>query len=100
MPRIRQDGPGSLAETVLITGGAGFIGRYVARALVARGDRVRVLDSLIEQVHAARGKPADLDAAVEFVEGVVRDGDRVRGASASRGRVTPTADEVEVGEST
>ncbi len=30
----------------LITGGAGFIGSHIASALVARGDRVRVLDDL------------------------------------------------------
>ena len=47
----RGNGRQALAETVLITGGAGFIGRYVARALLQRGYRVRVLDSLIEQVH-------------------------------------------------
>ena len=30
-------------ETVLITGGAGFIGRFVADELLARGNKVRVL---------------------------------------------------------
>ncbi|WP_309092501.1 NAD-dependent epimerase/dehydratase family protein, partial [Phenylobacterium sp.] len=35
-----------MAKTVLITGGAGFIGRHVTDALLARGDRVRILDSL------------------------------------------------------
>ncbi|MBN2577430.1 MAG: SDR family oxidoreductase [Pirellulales bacterium] len=33
-------------RTVLVTGGAGFIGSHLAQALVARGDRVRVLDNL------------------------------------------------------
>ena len=51
-----------MADTILITGGAGFIGRYVARALPRAGHRVRVLDSLIEQVHgdthaAGRSRP-------------------------------------------
>lgn len=35
-----------MSRTVLITGGAGFIGSSLARLLVARGDRVRILDDL------------------------------------------------------
>jgi nucleoside-diphosphate-sugar epimerase len=34
---------------VLIRGGAGFVGSHHARALIARGERVRVLDALIPQ---------------------------------------------------
>jgi len=34
-------------ELYLVTGGAGFIGSHIAEALVKRGDRWRVLDSLI-----------------------------------------------------
>ncbi len=33
-------------RTFLVTGGAGFIGSHIAEALVARGDRVRVVDNL------------------------------------------------------
>jgi UDP-glucose 4-epimerase len=33
-------------RTFLVTGGAGFIGSHIAEAMVARGDRVRVLDNL------------------------------------------------------
>jgi NAD(P)-dependent dehydrogenase (short-subunit alcohol dehydrogenase family) len=36
----------STPETVLITGGAGFIGSHLADTLLARGQRVRALDSL------------------------------------------------------
>jgi dTDP-L-rhamnose 4-epimerase len=39
---------------VLLTGGAGFIGRHVARALVASGHAVRILDSLRADVHPAQ----------------------------------------------
>jgi UDP-glucose 4-epimerase len=35
-----------VSDLHLITGGAGFIGSHIARRLVARGDRVRVLDDL------------------------------------------------------
>jgi dTDP-L-rhamnose 4-epimerase len=38
-------------RTVLITGGAGFIGSYLAPALVRHGFRVRVLDNLEPQAH-------------------------------------------------
>src|SRR5215467_11555052 len=42
---IRGLGYGALRA--IVTGGAGFIGSHVAEALVARGDEVHVLDSLV-----------------------------------------------------
>lgn len=38
--------------TVLLTGGAGFIGQYLARRLVGAGHEVVALDLLLPQVHA------------------------------------------------
>ena len=71
----------------LVTGGAGFIGSHIATGLVARGDRVRVLDDL------SSGDPANLahlagetrggQPAVELVEGDVTDPASV--AAAARG---------------
>lgn len=51
----------------LVTGGAGFIGSHLVDALLARGDRVRVLDNL------SSGKQANLAAAAELVLGDVAD---------------------------
>jgi dTDP-L-rhamnose 4-epimerase len=55
---------------VLLTGGAGFIGRAVLAELLARGHEVRVLDSLRPDVH--RATPAPVPA--ELVVADVRDG--------------------------
>lgn len=89
-----------MAETVLITGGAGFIGRYVAQALIERGDRVRILDSLIEQVHGPNGgRPAELAADAELQVGDVRDPSAVRRAVEGVDSVIHLAAEVGVGQS-
>ena len=59
--------------TVLITGGAGFIGSHVASELINAGYPVRVLDSLVTQVHGETPeRPAYLHKDVEFILGDVR----------------------------
>ena len=88
-----------MAERVLITGGAGFIGRYVARALVARGHEVRVLDSMIEQVHQGRRRPDGLPKGVEFIAGDIRDETAVLKALKGVDAVVHLAAEVGVGQS-
>jgi dTDP-L-rhamnose 4-epimerase len=88
-----------MSETVLITGGAGFIGRHITAALLARGDRVRILDSLIEQVHPMRERPAELDSQAELIIGDVRDEAAVRRALKGVDKVVHLAAEVGVGQS-
>ncbi|WP_031481066.1 UDP-glucose 4-epimerase GalE [Streptomyces bicolor] len=58
--------------TWLITGGAGYIGAHVARAMTDAGERVLVLDDL------SAGFPARLPAEVELVEGSALDGDLLK----------------------
>ncbi len=88
-----------MRETILITGGAGFIGTHLAQALLRRGDRVRVLDSLIEQVHAPGGPRNPLLKDVEFFHADVRDESAVRRAAAGADKVVHLAAEVGVGQS-
>ncbi len=88
-----------MAETILITGGAGFIGRYVSRALLDRGDRVVILDSLIEQVHGGRAEPDGLDPRAELIVGDVREEEVVRAALKGVDKVVHLAAEVGVGQS-
>lgn len=85
-------------ETILITGGAGFIGRAVAGELLRRGHQVRVLDSLIGQVHGTEPKP-DLPADVELLAGDVRDRDIVAQALRGVDAIIHLAAEVGVGQS-
>ncbi|UMY17804.1 NAD-dependent epimerase/dehydratase family protein [Methylobacterium organophilum] len=88
-----------MKNLALITGGAGFIGRHLAGALLRTGYRVRILDSLIEQVHGDRAAPAAFDPGVEFVEGDIRDGEAVARALAGATHVVHLAAEVGVGQS-
>ena len=64
----------------LVTGGAGFIGSHLAEELIRRGQRVRVVDSLITGkrrnldhlpgVELLEGDLADPDVAVRAIDGV------------------------------
>lgn len=67
-------------STYLVTGGAGFIGSYLVRFLLDKGESVRVLDNF------ATGKRENLEevaARIELIEGDLNDRDAV--ASAVRG---------------
>ena len=51
----------------LVTGGAGFIGSHLCDALIARGDRVRVLDDL------STGHLSNLPPGIDFLKGDIAD---------------------------
>jgi nucleoside-diphosphate-sugar epimerase len=58
----------------VVTGGAGFIGSHLSEALIARGDTVRVVDSLIT------GHTRNIRDGAEFVQGDLADPDVARRA--------------------
>lgn len=64
-------------ERVLVTGGAGFIGSHLVRALVQRGFAVRVLDNLSS---GHLDNLVDVLPEVEFLEGDIRNQDQVAAA--------------------
>ncbi|MFP5368042.1 MAG: NAD-dependent epimerase/dehydratase family protein [Actinomycetes bacterium] len=61
--------------TVLVTGGAGFIGCAISSSLAEAFDRVVVVDNLHPQIHASGERPADLDARAELVVADVAEAD-------------------------
>src|SRR5262245_51430884 len=74
--KVVRDGP----ENVLVTGGAGFIGSQVVDALLARGDRVTVLDNFNDFYDPAikRANAKELKGAT-VVTGDIRDQPLVAG---------------------
>lgn len=81
--------------TWLITGGAGYIGAHVVRAMTEAGERAVVYDDL------STGVAARVPAEVPLVRGSVLDGDRVARALAEHGitGVVHLAAKKQVGES-
>ncbi len=59
-----------MATSSLVTGGAGFIGSSIVRALLARGDRVRVIDNFFS---GKRENLAEVAGDIELIEGDLRD---------------------------
>ncbi len=76
-PRVRIV---QFSRTILVTGGAGFIGSHLVDHLIARGDRVVVVDDL------STGRLSNLDAAREIA------GDRLEIHEGAVSNVLPTLD--------
>lgn len=67
-----------MSRRVLVTGGAGFIGSNLVRALLERGDTVRVLDNFST---GNRGNLAEIAGEIEVIEGELRSYERVHNAT-------------------
>jgi len=69
--------PATAETTVLVTGGAGFIGSHLARRLLEDGHRVRILDNFAT---GHRDNLAGIEDSIELVEGDVQSYERVHAA--------------------
>lgn len=91
-----------MAEKILITGGAGFIGSNLSLQLIEKGYKVVVLDNLSPQIHGNNNDSPlynSIKDIVEFIEADVRDRDAVSKAFSGVDVVVHLAAETGTGQS-
>ena len=85
---------------ILVTGGAGFIGSYVCKALLKKGHHIIILDNLDPQIHGENAKwPKYMPTGTENYIGDVRDRELVRKLLAKTDAIIHLAAAVGVGQS-
>jgi dTDP-L-rhamnose 4-epimerase len=92
-----------MTQSILITGGAGFIGSRLSQLLVATGHNVRVLDNLSPQIHGPEPMSSPLflsiQGKVEFFHGSVNSRDDLMKALLGVDTVVHLAAETGTGQS-
>lgn len=87
-------------NSVLITGGAGFIGSKIALRLVDKGYKVRILDNLSPQIHGENAEfSLELRKKVDIIKGDVRSKEDLRKALYGMDSVIHLAAETGTGQS-
>src|SRR5262247_4941301 len=74
----REDGTRMSARHILVTGGSGFLGSALVKALVRQGEAVRVFD---DNSRGALRRLREVERDIEFVGGDIRDADAVDAAT-------------------
>lgn len=89
-----------MKPTVLITGGAGFIGRNVCRKLLLKGCAIKIFDNFHPQIHGNDDKlPDDISSQVELIRADIRDKARLLEAIENIDAVIHLAAETGTGQS-
>jgi len=90
-----------MPKTIVVTGGAGFIGSRLVETLVSRGALVRVIDNMSPQVHGPEAVPPPwaAHAQVEFMRASVEDADVLKRAVAGCSAIVHLAAETGTGQS-
>ena len=58
-------------KSILITGGAGFIGSHLTDHLIRQGYKVRIMDNLHSQIHPSGKPPEYFNKKAQFIKGDV-----------------------------
>ncbi|OGS37631.1 MAG: hypothetical protein A2293_16535 [Elusimicrobia bacterium RIFOXYB2_FULL_49_7] len=87
------------SKSILVTGGAGFIGSFLVDRLVSLGHKVRIIDNLDPQVHPNSIIPSYLNKDAEFIFGDIRDRDKLEKALSGIHYIFHMASAVGVGQS-
>jgi len=89
-----------MQKTILVTGGAGFIGSHVVDALLAHGHHVIVVDALVSQVHGPNTQqPRFLSGEATFIRADLCDREQWADVLSGVDAVIHLAAEVGVGQS-
>jgi dTDP-L-rhamnose 4-epimerase len=88
-----------MSQTILITGGAGFIGSSLALALVNNGEKVRIIDNFNPQVHSNKKLSQNLQDNVELIIADVQDRDALKCALDGVSKIVHLAAETGTGQS-
>lgn len=89
-----------LNTKILITGGAGFIGKRLALKLISLGAEVVVFDCLLDQIHGRYSEPPkEFDGIIKFINGNVLEYNEFRKAIKNVEIVIHLAAETGVGQS-
>jgi len=84
---------------ILITGGAGFIGKRLSFAFLAQGATVRIIDNFSPQIHTNDSLPESLADKVELIKADVRDREAMKLALSGVDTVVHLAAETGTGQS-
>lgn len=84
---------------ILITGGAGFIGRHLALRLSKEGHQIKIFDNFNPQIHEQEVAPIEIKNCAEIINADVRDSEALKKALIGVNQVVHYAAETGTGQS-